>query len=223
MWGVVKMMKLGVLFFACFFLMVIPAHSGSMYITDSIHVMLRTSPGFDRKIIAMPKSGTQVEVLEEIDEWARVRLPNEKEGWVLTRYLSPGPPSKEVIAKLKSENEALARQVKMLAEENTQLKIERNDLGKALSEQTMTAKALRKSFETLKEESSDFLALKAAYEKTSKDLAAKTKRQAELEEKLQALQHTQTLRWFMGGAAVLLVGLIVGFMARRPRRRSSFL
>ncbi|RLB80659.1 MAG: TIGR04211 family SH3 domain-containing protein [Deltaproteobacteria bacterium] len=223
MWGVVKMMKLGVLFFACFFLMVIPAHSGSMYITDSIHVMLRTSPGFDRKIIAMPKSGTQVEVLEEIDEWARVRLPNEKEGWVLTRYLSPGPPSKEVIAKLKSENEALARQVKTLAEENTQLKIERNDLGKALSEQTRTAKALRKSFETLKEESSDFLALKAAYEKTSKDLAAKTKRQAELEEKLQALQHTQTLRWFMGGAAVLLVGLIVGFMARRPRRRSSFL
>jgi SH3 domain protein len=217
-------MRLGALFFFYFFLMVIPAHSETSYITDDIRVMLRSDSGMDRRIIAMPKSGTQVEVLEKLENgWSKVRLPNEKEGWLLTRYLGPGPPSKQVIAKLKSENEVLRQQAKTLVEENVRLKRERKDFEKALSKQTNTAETLRKSYETLKSGSSEFLSLKASYEKASKDLATKTKRQAELEEELRALQESQTLRWFVGGAAVLLVGLIIGFMARRRRRRPSLL
>jgi SH3 domain protein len=217
-------MKLGALFFFYFFLMVIPAHSETSYITNDIRVMLRSDAGMDRRIIAMPKSGAQVEVLEKLENgWSKVRLPNEKEGGLLTRYLGPGPPGKQVIAKLKSENEVLRQQAKTLVEENVRLKRERKDFEKALSKQTNTAETLRKSYETLKSGSSEFLSLKASYEKASKDLATKTKRQAELEEELRALQESQTLRWFVGGAAVLFVGLIIGFMARRPRRRPSLL
>jgi len=204
--------------------MVIPAHSETMYITDDIRVMLRSDPGMDYRIIAMPKSGTQVEMLEELENgWSKVRLSNEKEGWLLTRYLSPGPPSKEVIAKLKNKNEVLKQQAKTLIEENVRLKREGNDFQKALSKQTKTAETLKKSYETLKSGSSEYLSLKASYDKASEDLATKTKRQAELEEELRSLQETQTLHWFLGGAAVLFVGLIVGFMARRPRRRPSLL
>ena len=181
-------------------------------------------PGMDYRIIAMPKSGTQVEMLEELENgWSKVRLSNEKEGWLLTRYLSPGPPSKEVIAKLKNKNEVLKQQAKTLIEENVRLKREGNDFQKALSKQTKTAETLKRSYETLKSGSSEYLSLKASYDKASEDLATKTKRQAELEEELRSLQETQTLHWFLGGAAVLFVGLIVGFMARRPRRRPSLL
>jgi SH3 domain protein len=217
-------MKRGLFLFLSFFLMVIPAHSEATYITDDIRVMLRSDAGTDRRIIAMPKSGTRVEVLEESEDgWSKVRLPDEKEGWLLTRYLSPGPPTKEVNARLKSENEALKQRANTLSEENVRLKRERNDVQKALSNQTQNAKAAKESYETLKKGSSEYLSLKASYDKVSKDLARKTKRQAELEEKLKALQDSQTLKWFLGGAAVLFVGLIVGFMARRPRRRPSLL
>lgn len=217
-------MKVGLLFFLSFFLMLTPVRSEPMYITDDIRVMVRSDPGMEYRIIAMPKSGTQVEVLEESEDvWSRVRLPNDKEGWVLTRYLSPGPPGKEIIAKLKSENKALREQKRTLGEENARFKRERNDLRNALSKQTGTANALKNSYETLKRESSEFLSLKASYEKAVKDLATKTKRQTELEEKLKDLQDTRTLRWFIGGAAVIFVGFIVGFLARRPRRRSSLL
>ena len=217
-------MKRGLFLFLSFFLMVIPAHSEATYITDDIRVMLRSDAGTDRRIIAMPKSGTRVEVLEETEDgWSKVRLPDEKEGWLLTRYLSPGPPTKEVNARLKSENEALKQRANTLSEENVRLKRERKDLQKALSNQTQNAKASKESYEVLKKGSSEYLSLKASHDKASKDLATKTKRQAELEEKLKALQDSQTLQWFLGGAAVLFVGLIVGFMARRPRRRPSLL
>jgi SH3 domain protein len=217
-------MRLSVLFSLCFFLMVNPAHSETKYITDEIRVMVRSDPGGDRRIIAMPMSGTRVEVLKQSEDgWSKVRLPNEKEGWLLTRYLSQGLPSKEVVAKLKSENEVLRQRAKTLTEENGRLKKERSDFQNALSKQTKTANTLKDSYETLKKGSSEYLSLKASYEKASEDLATKTKRQAELEEELKALQKSQTLQWFLGGAGVLFVGLIVGFMSRRPRRRPSLL
>jgi len=217
-------MRLSVLFSLCFFLMVIPAHSETKYITDEIRVMVRSDPGGDRRIIAMPMSGTRVEVLKQSEDgWSKVRLPNEKEGWLLTRYLSQGLPSKEVVAKLKSENEVLRQRAKTLTEENGRLKKERSDFQNALSKQTKTANTLKESYETLKEGSSEYLSLKASYEKASEDLATKTKRQGELEEELKALQKSQTLQWFLGGAGVLFVGLIVGYMSRRPRRRPSLL
>jgi SH3 domain protein len=217
-------MRLSVLFSLCFFLMVSPAHSESMYITDEIQVMVRTDAGVDRKIIAMPVSGTRVEVLEQSEDgWSKVRLPNEKEGWLLTRYLSQGLPSKEVVAKLNSENEVLRQRANTLTEENSRLKKERNDFHEALSNQTKTANTLKESYESLKKGSSEYLSLKASYEKATKDLETRTKRQSELEEELKTLQKSQTLQWFLGGAGVLFVGLIVGFMSRRPRRRPSLL
>ena len=217
-------MRLSVLFSLCFFLMVSPAHSESSYITDEIRVMVRSDPGGDRRIIAMPMSGTRVEVLEQLEDgWSKVRLPNDKEGWLLTRYLNQGPPSKEVIAKLNRENEALRQRAKTLTEENGRLKKERNDFQEALSKQTKTANTLKESYESLKQGSSEYLSLKASYEKASEDLSTKTKRQAELEEELKALKKSQTLQWFLGGAGVLFVGLIVGYMSRRPKRRPSLL
>ena len=217
-------MKAGILLFISFFSMVIPVHSETMYITDEIQVMVRSEVGMDHRILAMPKTGTKVEVLEEVEDgWSRVLLPNEKEGWMLTRYLKSSPPSKEFIAKLKSENETLVQRAKMLVDENANAKKERKDLLEALAKQTKTAKDLKRSYKALKKGSSEYLSLKASYDKVSKELAARAKQRAELEEQLVDLQDTQTLRWFISGSAVLLVGVIVGVFARRPRRRHSLL
>ncbi len=217
-------MKSCILFCLCFILLVTPAYSKTMYITEDLHVMVRTKPGKRDRIIAMPESGTQVEVLKKSKNgWSRVRLANKKEGWMLTRYLTPGPPSKMVVAKLSTEYEVLKQRVTSLIEENTLLKAEQNDLREALAEQTRGAGALRKSYQELESSSSDVLSLKASHKKASEDLAKRTKRLAELEEKIKGLEKNQNIRWFMGGAAVLLIGLLIGFMARRSKRRSSLL
>jgi len=221
-----KGMKLGVAvaFLLCFLLIVVPAHSETRYVRDDIQVVVRSDPGKNRKIVSTPRSGTRVEVLDKTpDGWSRVRLPDDKEGWMLSFQLSSGPPNREVIAKLKRENEALRQQGKTLIEENPRLKSERNSLQKALSKQTKTAESLKASYDTLKRGSSEFLALKASHGKVSKELAARTERQAELEEQVRDLQNTRVLRWFLAGAGVLFVGFIVGFMVRRPKRRPSLL
>jgi len=194
------------------------------YVTEQLSVMVRTGADLNRKIIAMPKSGTPVEILEVVnDEWVRVRLPNEKEGWMKRQFLVSGPPSKKVIGRLQKENSTLSLKMKNLAEENARFKKERKELEYALSKQTKKANSLGQSYEVLKSGSKEYLALKASYEKASQGLASKTKQVGELKKEVESLRNGQTLRWFIAGASVILVGFIIGYASRRPKRRSSLL
>ena len=60
----------------------------TMYVSEIIEITLRTGPGIDHKVIAMVPSGVELTVLESGGEWTRGRLPNEKEGYVLNRFLT---------------------------------------------------------------------------------------------------------------------------------------
>jgi SH3 domain protein len=218
-----KLIPLLLLWFI-FILFLVPGYSATKYVTDHIEVMVRTGPGTDHKIIAMPTSGTQLEVLEELATgWSKVRLPDNREGWVVARYLSEGPPVGQSASDLKNENEGLKQQIEILKAENARLQEEKDDLQSALSEQTKTAQTLEATYETLRAEDPEFRALKSSYQKVSERLTMSARREAELEEKLQGLESGDHFRWFLTGAGTLLGGLLIGFMMRRARRRPSLL
>ena len=221
-------MKTLILFLACLGVTTASAYGETQYVTDVLTVMVRTEPDTSHRIIAMPKSGTPLEVLEgplenEGREWSRVRLPNDKEGWILTQFLTTGPPKKTVITRLQQENVVLSRKAERLSEENSRLKKENKELKDALTLQSKRAKEFQGSYETLKKESKDFLALKASYEEASEALKKKTEQVQTLNTQVDKLQTNQTLRWFIAGASIILVGFVIGYLSRRPKRRPSLL
>jgi len=204
------------------------AFAETKYVTDVFEVMVRTGPNLTHKIIAMPRSGTAIDIIEvpdeqRVDKWVKIRFANGTEGWMLSQFLVDGPPKHAIIARLEKENETLRTQSQALSEENVRLKKERKDLEKALSSRTQTGNSLRESYETLKKESKDFLALKASHQEASRELGLKTKRVKGLEKEVEGLRNTQTLRWFIAGASIILVGFVIGYVSRRPKRRPSLL
>ena len=77
----------------------------TMYVDgDLVPVTFRTGPGIIHSIIAELRSGQKVEVIERGEEWAKVRLPNEREGWVIRRFITPNPPSTLVVKILGEKN-----------------------------------------------------------------------------------------------------------------------
>lgn len=221
-------MKYAFIFLGCLLLTVTTASGETRYVTDVFDVMVRTGPSLTNKIVTMPKSGTPIEIIESpdeqrVDDWVKVRLEGDKEGWMLSQFLIPGPPKKDIIARLERDNRTLKQRTKTLAEENAQLKKERKELGTALTQQTTKGSTLNDAYETLKRESKDFLALKSSYEKASQELKTKTKQVGELQRDVEGLRNSQTLRWFVAGASIILVGFIIGYVSRRPKRRSSLL
>lgn len=213
---------------AWLFLTAASAHGETQYVTDVMTVMVRTEPDVAHRIIAMPKSGTPLEVLEgpienEGREWSRVRLPNDKEGWMLSQFLMEGPPKQTIIAQLRRQNDALSQKSDRLSEENSRLKKENQELKAALARQSKRAEEFEGSYETLKTESKDFLALKASHERATQALQEKTEQVETLNKRVEKLQTSQTLRWFIAGASIILVGFIIGYLSRRPKRRPSLL
>ncbi len=207
----------------CLVLFSTPVLAESKYISDTMKVTMRTGPGNDRKIISLLRIGKKVEVLKAGDEWTLVRLNNGKEGWVINRFLTNKIPSDIELKVLKSKHEALMAKAARIQEENSLMKTENKKLS---TEFAVSRKKLQKTsndYEALKRESKEFLELQSKFKASSSKLAEQTKKAEKFEEELTKLLWNQNIKWFLGGAGVLILGFIIGFSTKRQRRRSSLL
>ena len=83
-----RLRLLGLVLLVCLFSASV--YGETMYVSDILKLTLRTGPSIENKIISVLESGQVMEVIKFGDEWSRVQLPNGKEGWVLSRYLTTG-------------------------------------------------------------------------------------------------------------------------------------
>jgi len=209
--------------FVGFFLIVFynAANAETMYVSDVLKLTVRVGKGQDYKIISVIQSGQTVEVLQPEDEWALVRLDDGKEGWVLTRYLTSKITNNVKLQWLQKKHKTLTVQATTLLEENTKLKKENKEIDSLLKKADNSVEEINKSYDTLKTESADYIKLKSKYTKAASQLAEYAVKSELLEKELTKLEFKRTIRWFLAGAGVLLLGFLIGFTAKRQRRRTT--
>ena len=220
-----------------FFLALLVTVSGwaeNLYVKPSSEITMRRGQGTDFKIIAVLKDGTPVELLAEADDWAQVRLQSGKEGWVLRRFLSVEPPLGEQVELLQREKEVLTETTQSLKGRVDQLTAEKDEVERRLSDEkeeverqlnqcVVERTTVNEDYLTLQEDTADVI-------QTQKDLKSARARVAELESQTetlkkenQRLSKTETLKWFLAGGGVLLVGWIIGMISRKSRKKRSSL
>lgn len=205
-------------------LAVMPAagRAQSAYVSDEFEITLRSGPAGDRKIMALVKSGTPLEIREKQDEWSLVRLPDGKEGWVLNRYLTPRAPSARVLEQLRKEHDTLTAAHRELKERFERLDLEKKAADADLSALRRNHEELNAAYDTLKRESADFLALRQRHEETAAQLEAEKTRSAKLDEENLQMKRDRILQWVLAGGGITLVGFFLGlFSAGRRKPRSS--
>ena len=67
------------------------ATAENAWVRGGIRLNLRTEPGTKFRILGVITTGEGVEVLERIEDWTRIRLPDGKEGWIPDGYLQSEP------------------------------------------------------------------------------------------------------------------------------------
>lgn len=204
-------------------LLPVVARAETKYINDLLEITLRTGQGIDHKIIEIVKSGQVVEVLEPGDQWTKIRRQNGTEGWVVSRFLTSKKPNILILKELQEKYEAA-----MIRNDSQLIKITKlqGDIKELRSKLTAVEKEfndLSNSYETLKKESGEFLKLKSKYDKATAQLAKQKEKIQQYEDELSKLEQRQIFRWIFTGAGILFVGFLIGFSARRQRRRPSLL
>ncbi len=195
----------------------------TMYITDILRITVREGSGSEFKIIDVIESGHEVEVISTVDEWAKVRLPNGKEGWLIAKYLTPKKSGGIDFRKLQGKEALLDKQDTVLKTENRQLRDELKKINLQLSESRQVLAVTADSFETLKKSSGNYIEIEKKYNEAGKKLSSQKKKIDYLEEENIRLSRQQNYIWLLTGAGILLVGFIIGYNARRDKRRSSLL
>jgi SH3 domain protein len=193
----------------------------TMYVSDRLKLTLRTGPSTENKILAVIESGQMLDVVEPGNEWSRVQLSNGKEGWVLSRYLTPNETNNIKLERVQTKHKNLMIQAAALLEENNKLKAENKGLGSDSTANQKQLDKIKNDYEILKAEAAEFLTLKSKYESAASQLAEQTAKAEKLEEQLTRLELSYYIKWFLAGSGVLIVGFLIGFSTKRQRRRPA--
>lgn len=203
-------------------LFAVTAAAETAFVRD-VEITLRTGPGTDHKIVTMLGSGQKLKILKTGKNWTQVRTSEGLQGYVLTRLLTSDEPLRPRFERLQRQYEKLMthaaepmRQIEALSQENETLKT-------ALEQRESELTSLKTDFEQFKKDYEMVQRLKSDYQKSVKQLTTLKSELTECQQKLSRQDLNQNLTWFVIGASVLLVGFIIGFFSRRPRRRSSLL
>ncbi|MDA3834344.1 MAG: TIGR04211 family SH3 domain-containing protein [Spirochaetales bacterium] len=192
-----------------------------MYVKDVTSLNLRAGKGVNYKIITTLDPGEPVTVLSTSGEWINVGTTEGNEGWVLSKYLTEEKPPDIKIENLKIQVETLKGKLEMAAIENQKLMEENINLATRLNENSIKLGNLEKTFNDLKENSTQYLTLKEKYDVLRKEVNEKNTKIRLLEEKVGDQYTAVAIKWSLTGAGILLIGYFLGY--RSKRKRSSLL
>lgn len=196
------------------------------YVSDQLEITLRSGTSTRHEILRMLPSGIALEVLKVDNQsgYTRVRTSQGQMGWVLTRFLMKTPAARNQLLRMEkklAEVELDNRRQQTNSQEAKGKILKLDKERKKLSEDN---RKLTQQLAEIRRTASSAIVLN----NENKSLKANL---VEMERNLQALsQENETLKdrtardWFMVGAGVVLLGIIIGLIVPRIRwrRKSSW-
>ncbi len=201
----------------------------SAWVSDQFEIMLRSGPSTSNAIQLMVDSGTRLEVLERDAEsgYTRVSTQAGTEGWVLTRYLMNEASAREQLQTLTSELTSATSRGGSLNSQLGALKGEYDSANRQISTLEREKAAVEQELAEIKRTAANVLSISDQNKSLLDELAAAQIRADTLEQENRALSSQTTRYWFVTGALVLVVGLVLGLWLprinwRRRRRWDRF-
>jgi len=210
----------------CSLFVIQAAWAAPAWVTDQFEITLRSGPSTSNAIQLMVKSGAQLEVLERDAEkgYTRVRTAGGTEGWVVSRFLMSERSAREQLERLSSQlTDANSRGTSM-GSQLTSIKDEYEAARARITTLESEKAALEQELGEIKRTAANVLAISDQNESLMEQLSAAQIHGDTLEQENRQLSGQTTRYWFMTGAVVLVVGIILGIWLPRIRwqRRSRY-
>ena len=224
-----KTMSVFLFIFAIIFTATIKSvFADTRYVSDELIISVRDGQNQDDNVLGNIRTGTAIDVLEEKGRYLRIKTEDGLEGWVQAQYIISEKPNARIIEDLRNElNEQDALSDNLLAKKKI-YEIRIRELEQELNiNQKNTAKVkselieLNKKYKKLLSNSENTDELITKLEK-SKQLDSKLKAEiSNLKKGSQNPLKSSMIQPFLAGAGVLIVGFILGGLAR-GRKKSKF-
>jgi SH3 domain protein len=174
----------------------------------------------------MLPSGTALEVVERDAEsgYSKVRTTAGTEGWVLTRYLMNEPSAREQLERLTSRLTNANAQGSTLTSQLDAVKGEYDAAARQIASLEKDKQQLEQELAEITRTAANVLSINSQNKDLREQLASAEIQAATLEQQNRELTRQSTRYWFITGAIVLIVGMVLGIWLPRIRwqRRSRY-
>lgn len=202
-----------------------PAWADTRYISDELTVYVRSGPGTKFKIVRGLKSGRALEVIgAEADGWLPVRMDNGVDGYVLKHQVKRSPVAKAQLATALAERDKLRKRVDDLKEQLSSSTSEGRKKNVAHSKLLSEYDALQARFQKLERTSKRAVEIDGENTRLTNQVATLEAERDQLRLEVGKLRSSSDRDWFIAGAAIILLGMVLGLIIPKIRwqRRDSW-
>ena len=216
-------MKSITLALALFLGFVTSAFAETRYVSDRLEIQMRTGKGTQFRILRMLPSGTELEVLETDQEngYSRVRTDGGVEGWVLSRFLMQGRAARDRLADAEKKLARLELENRKVTGSLDELQKEKGSTDKERSELDRENRKLAQQLEEIRRTASSALAIDSENKDLKSRIVAYERQLQSLQQENEGLKDRTARDWFMVGAGVVLLGMVIGLIIPRIRWRKK--
>jgi len=196
------------------------------YVTDSLIITMRTGQGTSHKIIKSLRSGSELTLLETDEEqgYSRVQTREGLEGWVLSRYLINDPIAKTKLKRAESEIKTLKARLARMDQDLSSTKSSSATWKKDSTKLAKDNEKLTKELANIKEIAANQIALNEENRELKEQVLTLKRDMQTMQQDNLTLQDRSARDWFMIGAGVLLIGVVMGLIVPnlRLKRRQTW-
>jgi SH3 domain protein len=205
------------------------------YVSDQRIITMREGQGNEYKIIKMLKTGTPLEIIEESEQYLKVRTQSGSEGWVLKQYITRETPNPVIIAGLEKEIDRMNTMIVQYNKEKESLQDELRTASSAHNEKirdlqqdvsssrgnaeqtSRDLKKITKQYNALLADSKNVVALVDERDRLKVSIGLLQTKTAQLQDENDELKNSRMIWWFVAGGGVLFVGWIIGKLSRQKK------
>ncbi|MGI9343964.1 MAG: TIGR04211 family SH3 domain-containing protein [Gammaproteobacteria bacterium] len=140
-----------------------PALAQSAYVTDQLRLGVHQASDTSDRPFTSISSGDRVTILEETQYYARVTIPDGREGWVKKNYLLEDKPAVILLAELEKQRDDAISQLETLKSSLSDREARVSEIEKGVIAREEQAKAEQEELLTLREERVDLQSKLDAY------------------------------------------------------------
>lgn len=190
----------------------------TLYVSDELEITLRSGPGLKNKIAKMLTSGETLEIVKHNGNgYAQVTTSDGVSGWVLTRFLMKEPSARSRMEELLQREEILASQKKEIEKLRTSAVTSaqtKNVMQKVNAE-------LEADLTNVKQIAADTIVINDKNQELATALDSAKAKQATLQIENERLKSNTEQAWFIRGAGVILLGMLLGLLIPKLRFRKK--
>jgi len=199
----------------------------SRYVTDQFKITLRSGEGPTYRIMRMLSSGAELELLSSNKEtgYSQVRTQEGKTGYVLTRQLMPIPVARVRLAEAEKRLKELQEEPGLLSSKLAKLQDAHKVLQQKFDQLSRAKAAQEKELESIQRTANNAIRISNERNDLRKQVTTLTRQAEGLKQENRELSNDSTQKWFLIGAGVIILGIILGLILphlRFQRRKSSW-